>query len=165
MSSINQVRSGILIENSIRMFLTLKLWDTGHQPEMTCPLGILAMSELFFSHSVMSDSLQPQGLQHARLPCPPLSPGACSNSCPLSRWCHPTISPSVIPFSSCLLSFPASGSFSTNQFFASVGHNIGASAPVLPVNIHGWFPLKLTGLTSSGSKITVGNKIGRKILN
>ena len=83
----------------------------------------------------MSDSLQPQGLQHAKLLCLSLPPGACSNSCPLSRWCHPTISSSVVPFF-CLQSFPASGCFPMSQFFASGGQSIGvsASASVLPVN-------------------------------
>ena len=90
---------------------------------------------LLFSHSVVSDSLQPHGMQHARLPCPSLSPGACSNSCPLSLWCHPTISSSVIPFSSCLQSFPASGSFLMSQLFASGGQIIGASVSVLPMII------------------------------
>ena len=89
-----------------------------------------------FSCSVMSDSLWPHGLQHARLPCPSPTPRVYSNSCPLSRWCHPTISSSAIPFSSCLQSFPASGSFPMSQF-ASDGQSIGAStsASVLPVNI------------------------------
>ena len=77
-----------------------------------------------FSHSVVSNSLRPHGLPHARLPCPSPTPGACSNSCPLSRWCHPTISSSVVPFSSCLQSFPASGSFPVSQFFASGGQSI-----------------------------------------
>ena len=96
-----------------------------------------------FSHSIMSDSLQPQGLQHARLPCPSPTPGACSNSCPLSWWCHLTISSSVIPFSSCLQSFPALGSFPMSQLFASCSQSIGvsASASVLPMNIHVWLPL------------------------
>ena len=93
----------------------------------------------------------PHGLQHARLPCPP-TPGACSNSCPSSWWCHPTISSSVIPFSSCLQSFPASGSFSVSQFFLSGGQIIGASASVLWMNIQDWFPLGLTGLISLQSK-------------
>ena len=84
---------------------------------------------LSFSRSVMSNSLWPHGLQHIRLPCPLSSPGACSNSCPLSRWCHPTISFSVVPFSSCLQSFPASGSFLMSWLFASGGQRIGASAP------------------------------------
>ena len=88
----------------------------------------------------MSDSLQSHGLQHTRLPCPSSSPGACSNSCPLSRWCHPTISFSVVPFFSCLQSFPASGSFPMSQFFTSGGQSIGASASVLPMNIQDWFP-------------------------
>ena len=83
---------------------------------------------LLFSRSVVSSSLWPLGLQHARLPCPSLSPRVCSNSCPLSQWCHPTISSSVIPFSSCPQSFPASGSFQMSQVFASGGQSIGASA-------------------------------------
>ena len=89
-----------------------------------------------FSRSVMSYSLWPHGLQHARLPFPSPFPGACSNSCPSSQWCHPTISSSVIPFSSCLQSFPAWGSFPMSQFFASGGQSIGASASasVLPMN-------------------------------
>ena len=96
----------------------------------------------------MSDSLRPHGLQQARLPCPSLSPRACSNSCPLSQWCHPTISSSVVPFSSCLQSFPTSGSFPMSQLFASGGQSIRASpsASVLPMNIHSWFPLGLTGV-------------------
>ena len=101
-------------------------------------------------HSVMSDSLWLHGLQHARVPCPSPSPGACSNSCPLSQWCHPTISTSVAPFSSCLQSFPASGSFQMSQFFASGSWSIGVSTltSVLPMNIPDWFPLGLTGLIS-----------------
>ena len=94
-----------------------------------------------FSCSVMSDSLQPHGLQHTRLPCPSPTPGAYSNSCPLSWWCHTTISFSVISFSSCLQSFPASGSFPVSHFFTSGGQSIGASASVLPMNIQDWFPL------------------------
>ena len=94
-------------------------------------------SSVQFSRSVVSDSLHPHGLQHARLPCPSPTPRACSNSCPSSQWCPPTISSSVIPFSSCLHSFPASGSFPVSQFFASDGQSIGASASasVLPMNI------------------------------
>ena len=90
------------------------------------------------------------GLQHARLPCPSPSPGACSNSCSLSQWCHPNISSSVVPFSSCFQSFPASGYFQMSQFFSSGGQSIGvsASASVLPVNIQDWFLLVLTGLIS-----------------
>ena len=101
---------------------------------------------LLFSHSVMSDSLQPHGLQHDRLPCPSPTPGACSNLCPLRRWCHPIISFSVVPFSSCLQYFPESRSFLMSQFFASGGQSIGVLALVLPVNIQGWFPLGWTGL-------------------
>ena len=90
-----------------------------------------------FNRSVVSDSLQPHGLQHSRPPCPSPTPGVYSNSCPLSRWCHPAISSSVVPFSSCLKSFLTSGSFQMNQFFASGGQTIGASASasVLPMNI------------------------------
>ena len=98
----------------------------------------------------MSDSLWSHELQHARIPCPSPTPGVYPDSCPLSRCCHPTISFSVIPFSSCLQSFPASGSFLITQFFASGGQSVGASASasVLPVNIQGWFPYGLTGLIS-----------------
>ena len=97
----------------------------------------------------MSDSLQTHGLQHTRLPCPSLYPGDCSNSCPLSQWCHPTISSSVAPLS-CLRSFPRSESLPVSQLFASGGQIIGvsASAPALTKNIQGWFPLGLTGLIS-----------------
>ena len=107
-----------------------------------------------FSHSVMSDSLQPHRQQQARLPCPSLTPKPCSNSYPLSPWCHPTISFSVIPFSSSLQSFPASGSSQMSQYFASGGQNIGvsASASVLLMNIQDWFPLRLTCLISLQSK-------------
>ena len=103
---------------------------------------------------VMSDSLQSHGLQPARLPCPSPTPRACSNSCPWSQWCHPTISSSVIPFSSCSQCFPASGSFPVSQFFTSGGQSTeaSASASVLPVNIQDWFPLGLTGLISVESK-------------
>ena len=103
-----------------------------------------------FSHSVMSDSLQPRGLQHARFLCPSPTPGPGLNSCPLSWWCHPTILSSITPFSSPLQSFPASGSFPMSQFFASGSQSIGASASaaVLPMNIQDWFPLGLTGLIS-----------------
>ena len=104
--------------------------------------------------SVVSNSLQPCGLQYARLPCPPLSPRVCSNSCPLSQWCHTTTSSSVSSLSSCLQSFPISGSFPMCQLFASGGQTIGASASAsgLPINIQGWFPLGLTGLISLESK-------------
>ena len=95
------------------------------------------------SLSFMSNSLQPHGLQHARLPCPSPSPGVDSNSCLLNWWCHPTISSSIVPFFSHLQSFSASGSIPVSQFFTSGGQSIGASASasVLPMNIQGWFPL------------------------
>ena len=107
-------------------------------------IQLLSHVQLFATH----------GLQYARLPCPLLSPRACSNLCPSSRWCHPTISSFVTPFSSCPQSFPASGSFPMSQLFASGGQNIGASASawVLPVGIQGWFSLGLTGLISLQSR-------------
>ena len=107
-----------------------------------------------FSCSVMSDSLQSHGLQHTRLPSPSPFPGASSNSCPLSQWCHPTISSSVVPFSSCLQSCPASGSFPMSQLFSSGGQSIGASAlaSVLPMSIQDSFPLDLVGLIFLQSK-------------
>ena len=107
-----------------------------------------------FRHSVISNSLWPHRLQHTRLPCPSPSPGACSNSCPLSQWCHPTISSYVIPFSSCLQSFLASRSFPMSYFFTSGGYSIGvaASTSVLPMNMQDWFPLGLSGFISSQSK-------------
>ena len=107
-----------------------------------------------FSRSVVSNSSQSHGLQHARFPCPSPTPRACSNSCPLSWWCHPTISSSIIPFSSCLQSFLASGSFPVSQFFSSGGQSIGisASASVFPMNIQDRFPLGLTGWISLQSK-------------
>ena len=106
------------------------------------------------SHSVMSDSLRPHGRQHARLPCSSPTPEACSNSCPSSRRCHPTISFSVIPFSSCLQSFRASESFQMSRLFTSGGKSIGvsASASVLPMKIQDWFPLGLIGWISLLSK-------------
>ena len=104
--------------------------------------------------TVVFDSLWPHGLQHARLPCPSPSPRFCSNSCLLSRWCHPTILFSVVPFSSCFQSFPSSESFLMGQFFTSGGQSIGvsASASVLPMNIHDWSPLGWTGWISLLSK-------------
>ena len=103
-------------------------------------------SSVQFSRSVVSDSLRPHGLQHTRPPCPSPTPGVHPNSCPLSRWCHPTISSSVGPFSSYLQSFPASASFQMSQFFTSGGQNIGVSAStsVLPMNTQDWFPLGWT---------------------
>jgi len=108
----------------------------------------------FLICSVVSNSLGPHGLQHMRPPCPSPTPGVYPNSCSLSQWCHPTISSSVIPFSSCLQSFPASGSFLMSQLFATGGHSFGASASasVFPMNIQGWFPLGLTDFISFQSK-------------
>ena len=101
---------------------------------------------LLISHSAVSDSLWSHRLQHARLPCPSPSSGACSNSRPLRQWCHPTISSSAIPFSPCLQSFPASGSFPVSWLFSSGDQCIGASESVLQINIQGLFPLGLTSL-------------------
>ena len=121
--------------------LRLRHWRGGQEP------GSLL---LLFRFSVVSDSLKPHELQHARPPCPSWSPGVLSNSCPLSQWCHPTISSSVITFSFRLQSFPASGSFPMSQSFTSGGQSIGvlASASVIPMNIQDLFPLGLTGLIS-----------------
>ena len=107
-----------------------------------------------FSHSVMSDSLRAHGMQHARPPCPSPTLGAYSNSCPSSWWYHPTISSSIVPFSSCLQSFPESGSFQMSQFFTSGSQSIGvsASASVLPTNIQDWFALGMTDLIPLQSK-------------
>ena len=114
--------------------------------------SLLPFSSVQFSRSVVSDSLQPHGLQHMRPPCPSKTPRVYSNSCPLSWWCHPTISSSVIPFFSCLQSFPASGSFLLSQFFTSGGQSIGVSASVFPMNIQDWFLLGWTGWISLQSK-------------
>ena len=100
----------------------------------------------------MSDSLRPHRLQHAKLPYPSPTPGAYSNSHPSNQWCHPTISSSVVPFSSHLQSFPASESFQMSQFFSSSAQSSGTSASILPMNIQDWFPLGLTGLMSLQSK-------------
>ena len=118
------------------------------------PIKLSADPSVQFSPSVMSDSLQPHRLQHAMPPCPLPAPGVHSDSCPSSRWCHPTISSSVIPFSSRLQFFPASLSFPVSQFFTSGGQSIGvsASASVLPVNIQGWYPLGWTSWISLQSK-------------
>ena len=115
---------------------------------------VLHQYQYQFSHSVMFDSLPHHGLQHIKLPCPSSTSGTFSNSCPSSRWCHPTISSSVIPFSAYLQSCPASGSFLMSQLFTSGGQSIGASASVsvLPMNIQDWFPSGLTGLISLQSK-------------
>ena len=122
-------------------------------PNQSRDWGWPALALFFCSVAKLCLTLRPHGLQHARLPCP-LSPGDCSNSCPLSWWCYPTISPTVAPFSSCLQSFPASGSFLMNQLFTTGGQSIGvlASASVLPMNNQDWLPLELTGLISSQFK-------------
>jgi len=115
---------------------------------------LVRISSIQFSRSVMSYSLRPYWLQHARLPSPSPTPGIHPNSCPLSRWCHPTISSSVVPFSSCPQSFPASGSLPMSQLLASGGQSIGVSAStsVLPMNTQDWYPLGWTGWISLLSK-------------
>ena len=127
--------------------------DQWHEYELNA-IKLFEESSVQFSCSVMCDSLWPHELQHARIPCPSPAPGACSNSCTSSWWYHPTISSSVVPFSSRLQPFSASGSFPVSHFFTSGGQNIGvpASAPVLPMNIQDWFPLKWTGWISLQSK-------------
>ena len=114
--------------------------------------NIISYQSVQFSHLSCLTLCDPHGLQHARPPCSSPAPGVYSNS--LSRWCHPTVSPFVVLFSSCLQSFPASGSFQMSQFFSSGGQNIGvsASASVLPMNIQDWFPLGWTGWISLQSK-------------
>ena len=118
------------------------------------PCGFYTFSAVQCSRSVVSDSLWPHGPQHTRPPCPSPTPRVYSNSCLLSQWCHPTISPSVVSFSSRLQSFPASGSFQMSQFFTSGGQSIGVSAStsVLPMNIQDCFPLGWTGWISLPSK-------------
>ena len=131
------------------------LWESRCMPSGTWQLLGPCLFLLYqFSHSVRSDSLRSHGRQHARLPCPSPTPGVYSNSCPSSQWCHPTISSSVVLFSSCLQSFSASGSFLVSQVFTSGGQSIGvsASASVLPVNIQDWFPSGCTGWISLQSK-------------
>ena len=132
---------GLFLDSLIPKFL---LYKASHIIIKTC----------HFSHSVVSDSLQPQGLQHARLPCTSPTPRTYSNSHPSSQWCHPTISSSVVPFSPHLQYFPASGSYQKSQFFASGGQSIWvlASVSVFPMNIQYWFPTGLTGWISFQSK-------------
>ena len=107
---------------------------------------------LLLSHSVTSNSLWPDGLQHASLPWTSPSSRTCSDTCPLSWWCHPTISSSAVPLFPCHQSFPASGTFLMSQFFESGGQSVGASTSVLPMNIQNWFPLGLIGLITLQSK-------------
>ena len=137
------------LEDSL-FFRMCRIWTT----QVCWGKPFLASNSVQFSHSVVSNSLRPQGLQHVRPPCPSPTPGVYSNSCPLSRWCHPTISSSVVPFSSCLQSFPASGSFPMSQFFESDGQSIGVSAStsVLPMNIQDRSPLGWTAWISLQSK-------------
>ena len=120
-------------------------------PCLPSPIPLMMTSPISSVHSVVSDSLKPHGLQPN---CPSPTPRVHSNSCPLSWWCHPTVSSSVVPFSSCLQSFPASGFFLMSQFFPSGGQRIGVSpsASVLPVNIQDWFPLGWSGWISLQSK-------------
>ena len=131
------------------------MWLIEVTDERTIIYQILEAPSVQFSRSVMSDSLRPHRMQHARPPCSSPTPGVYSNSCPSSRWCHPTISSSVVPFSSHLQSFPASGSFQMSPFFALGSPSIGvsASASVLPMNFQDWFPLGWTGLISLQSKL------------
>ena len=128
--------------------------------------AFIMFSSVQFSRSVVSDALRPHGLLLSRPPCPSPTPGVSSKSCPLSRWCHPTISSSVVPFSSCLQSFPATGSFQMSQFFTPGGQSIrvSAAASVLPMDIQDWFPWRTTwislqskGLSRVFSSITVWN--------
>ena len=141
----------IICEHSLAQYqvenkhLIMKALDICHSRQVQ-------FSSVQFSCSVMSDSLWPHGLQHARLTCPSPTPGAYSNLCPSNYWCHPTILSSAVPFSSCLQSFPASGSSQMSQSFASGGQSTGASASVLPMNIQDWFPLGWTSWISLQSK-------------
>ena len=130
--------------------------------DIQCTTYSLHTLSVPFSCSVVSYRLRPHGLQYTSLSCPSPTPGACSNSRPWSQWFHPTISASVVPFASCLQSFPASGSFTISPFFLSSGQSIGvsASASVLPMNIQGRFPLGLTGLISLKS-----NRLSRVFSN
>ena len=130
---------------------TQALNDTLNQVDFIDIYRALHPSSVQFSCSVVSDSLRPHESQDASPPCPTPTPGVHPNSCPLSQWCHPTISSSVIPFSSCLQSFPASGSFQMSQLFASGGQS-SASASVPPMNTQDWSPLEWTGWISLQSK-------------
>ena len=151
-----------LMEKEMATYSSILAWRI---PWMEEPGGLLSLRSQRVGHDwakhissvqslIVSDSLWPHELQHARLPCPSPTPRACSNSCPSSQWCHPTISSSFIPFSSCPQCFPASGSFPMSQFFPWSGQSTGdsASASVLPVIIQNWLPLRLTVLISLESK-------------
>ena len=144
-----QTESDMIEKMSTFMYTWDYLLETfNNMTSISCSLR--KVSSFLFSHSVVSDSLWPHGLHHAKPPCPSPTPRVHPNSCPLSWWCHRTISSSVIPFSSCLQSFPASGSFPMSQSFTSGSQSIGVSvsASVLPMNIQDWFPLGFTGLIS-----------------
>ena len=134
------------------METTYKSITSCAEKENTVHICIHTHSSVQFRRSVMADSLRPHELQHARPPCPSPTPGVYSNSCSLGRWCNPTISSSVIPFSSHLQSFPTSGSFQMSQFFASGSESTGVSASVLPMNTQDWSPLGWTGWISLQSK-------------
>ena len=137
----------MLVQISCRWLDTARTW-------LPICLGLKPITSVQCSHSVMSDSLRPHGLQHTRPPCPSPTPRVYSDSCSLSQWCRPTISFSLVPFSSRLQSFLALGSFPMNQFFISGGQSIGvsASASVFPVNTQDWSPLGWTGWISLPSK-------------
>ena len=139
-----QASLSFTISRSLLRLMSVKLMMPSNHLILCRPFS----SVQFSSVSQSSPTLRPHGLQHARPPCQSPTPEVYSNSCSLSRWCHPTISSSVVPFSSCLQSFSASWSFQMNQFFTSGGQSIGvsASASVLLMNIQDWFPLRLTGL-------------------
>ena len=137
------------MEGKYRIERNSNFWDVN----ISVQQSMLVVS-VQFSHSVVSDSLRSHEPQHARPPCPSPTAGVYPNPCPLSRWCHSTISPSVVPFSSCPQSFPGSGSFQMSQLFASGGQSIGVSAStsVLPMNTQDWSPLGWTGCISLQSK-------------
>ena len=139
---------------TVYVWMTLELCSTIRFGQVYPGVWIFQFSSVQFSSSVMSDSLQPHEPQHTRPPCPSPTPGVHPNPCPLSRWCHPTISSSVVPFSSCPQSFLASGSFQMSQLFASGSQGIGlsASTSVLPMNTQDWYPLRWTGWFSLQSK-------------
>ena len=140
--------------------------NDGHRASLCHLLRAHVISSVQFSHSVMSSSLQPHEPQHTRPPCPSRTSGVYPDSCPLNQWCHPTISPSVIPFSSCPQSFPASGSFQMSQLFAWGGQSIGVSAStsVLPMNTQDWSHFEWTGwiLQSKGLSRVFSNTTVQK---
>ena len=130
------------------------MWWPSDRQSYSSPMLVIQFSSVQFSRSVMSDSLRPHESKQAKLPCPSSTPGIYSNSCPSSQWCHPAISSSVVPFSSCPQSLPASGSFPMSQLFAWSGQSTGVSAlaSVLPMNNQDWSPSGWTGWISLQSK-------------